>query len=161
MKVLIVCLALLGSASAYADAFSNFIGSYSPSSTPQVSMSVPGYCDWQGFREIIGVTITNQNGVNVADLASKINNSPVHSFTTFQEYSYSEDYFDVKNTAKISGDVNGASYQMVNSTSNSMESFVWSISKSEANYHLRLTQQSSNGSPTVISCIYDVDLQKQ
>lgn len=164
MKTLIVLLILTCSISAFANPFSNFDNTYDVTSAPQVAMKGMSYCDWMGFREMTSVTISLQNGVYVADVASKINNSPVHSFLTFEEYTYTGE-FGVTSTAKILGTNDSATYQMVDSASpfmgspGSMEANIWTISKIGDRYHLRLSNEVSHTS-SVSSCIYDVDLAK-
>jgi hypothetical protein len=158
MKNLILTVLMVFSAAALANPFSNFVGSYKPSSTPQVAMVGMKYCDWQGFRTIKGVEIAPKDSFYVADLNSDVG-SDLHSYTKFEEYNYADE-LGTKNQASILGDANSADYQVVNTSKNSMEIYHWIISKSKSSYHLRLEYRVSVTSPNVGSCLYDVDLKK-
>jgi hypothetical protein len=157
MKFVSLVFSLFASVSAFANPFASFKGAYKPASQPQVFMDGMSYCNWQGFRGITGYEIGTQNGLYAADLSSNANNSPMHSYSTFQEYSYSGE-FGVKSFAKISGDSNRAIYEIVNSNPQSMEIYHWSISRNGPNFHLRMKYSTNHLSPSVRSCTYDVDL---
>lgn len=92
MKFLVLIFSIVGPTYAFANPFANFVGNYALVGAPQVAMS-PGmkYCDWQGFREMTGVSISFKNNIYVSDLSTKIDNGDVQEFTEFQEYSSAED----------------------------------------------------------------------
>ena len=66
MKLLTFCFSLLTTVSAFANPFSNFLGTFNVTGSPQVAMDGMSYCNWQGFRQITGLVISEQNGTYVA-----------------------------------------------------------------------------------------------
>ncbi len=163
MKKLILVL-VLSSTTVFANPFSGFVGQYDVASTPQISMTNMSYCNWLNFSGMTSVTIFLKSNTYVADIASKLNNSPLNSYLTFEEYSYSGD-FGVTNTAKVSNTTDSATYQKVSTSlpymgsSGSFQSDSWTISKVGSAYHLRVLTRVSNGS-VVSTCTYDVDLRQ-
>lgn len=155
---MITVLFLFSSMNALATPFFGFFGEYTPSSTPQVAMTGFRFCDWQGFHEIIRLSIYEKDGIESADLTSNLGGAQLHTYMTFQEYAVSNDW--VKETAKISGDANSAVYQGVTISAYRAQVLTWSIFRTSSKYHLRLSDELTERGNRA-SCIYDVDLTRR